>query len=87
MDHQDQNNMDRLRAARAAGKPVEIERHHGMGSGTFAVAQASSQRASERNARGERVARILDASGRRAFECGVNADEVQELLKLGAVEK
>jgi tetratricopeptide (TPR) repeat protein/nucleoside phosphorylase len=84
---EESSNMDKLRAARATGKRVEILRHIGAASATLSVARANAQRASERNARGERVARILDAQGEREFECGVNSNEVQELLRLGAIEK
>jgi hypothetical protein len=51
------------------------------------VARENAERASELNRRGERVACILDAQGEPEFECGVNANEVQELLSLGAIEK
>jgi hypothetical protein len=79
--------MDRLRSARAAGKRVEILRHIGAASASLAVARENAQRASERNKRGERVARILDAQGEREFECGVSANQVQELLSLGAIAR
>lgn len=69
MSKEPQSNMDRLRAARAAKKHVEIERHIGGASGTFSVAHENATRAAERNARGERVARIRDAKGEREFEC------------------
>ena len=78
--------MDILREALREGKRVEISRHIGSPSASFAAAGESARRASEANSRGDRVVRILDADGERKYECGANANEVAELLKLGAVE-
>ena len=80
--------MDQLRAARRAGKRVEIGRHVGGVSGTLSAAQESARHAAEANARG-RVARIIvieHGQRVRELECGVNFDEMRELIGLGAVE-
>jgi hypothetical protein len=82
----EQSNMDRLREALKAGLRVEIDLHMGGVSGSFSAARESAQDAAEANSRGERVVRIIGVDGEREFECGANAAEVQELLRLGAVE-
>ena len=81
--------MDVLREALKAGRRVEIHRNIGMGSATFSVAQESARAAAEANARGERTACIIDDEdeyGGAEYECGVDADQVRELIRLGAVE-
>lgn len=78
--------MDKLRAARREGKRVEIEQHMGFPSASLVVAGDNARDADESNTRGERIARIIDKDGEREFECGVNAEQVRELLELDAVE-
>jgi hypothetical protein len=80
------NDMALLFKALKEGKRIEIARHAGAASASFAVAGDNARRASDANSRGDRVVRVLDKQGEREFECGANSHEVAELLKHGAVE-
>lgn len=76
--------MQKLKQAIADGKRVEIDRHTAHPSADPQVASRSAQKASERNARDERIARIRNADGSRTFECGVSREQAFELLDAGA---
>lgn len=82
--------MERLRRALTTeGQYVEIDRHLGKPSASAAVATETAREAAAQNARGEHIARIIDAervkfgTGRR-FECGVDHEQARERLARGA---
>lgn len=78
--------MKRLQLAlKTQGERVEIARHVGSPSASLELAQRSSEAAASLNASGHRIARIIGAKGRE-FECGVSAEQVRDLLALGAKE-
>jgi hypothetical protein len=81
-----EQNMTRLREALTIKQRVEIHLHSSFPSASPKDEVESARSAAEANARDERVARIIGAERERKFECGVNAGQVLELLKLGAVE-
>lgn len=85
MSEQERDKMDVLREALKAGLRVEIRRNIGMGSSTYSVAAKSSRDAAEANNRGERVTCLFHEQGD-VDEYGADANEVRELLALGAVE-
>jgi hypothetical protein len=83
--------MDVLREALRDGRIVEIHHLRGGVSGSPAAAQESANRASAANARGERAAHAYalgakPPDARPVFRSMVNAQEVAELLRLGAVD-
>ena len=85
------HHMDVLREALQAGRIVEIHRLIGAASGSPAAAQESAERAAAANARGARAAHAYARSTklqseRPVFRCMVTAQEVAELLRIGAVE-
>jgi hypothetical protein len=82
----DQDDLKKLADALQAGKRVEIDRYVGGASASLPVASENARRASEANARGERVVRISGADGERDYECGATLDQVAELIKAGAIE-
>lgn len=80
--------MDRLvRALTTKGERVEILRHIGHPSASYQAAHEPARLAAVRNAMGSRVARVVDAKGRRLFECAVSADQASALVREGAVQK
>lgn len=77
--------MKLLKQAIADGKRVEIDQYPEGSSPDFRTASKSGKDASERNARGERVARIRNADGGVSRECGISQEQSFELLDAGAV--
>jgi hypothetical protein len=75
-----------LEEAFKAGNRVEIDWYVGDASPTSEVASENARRASEANARGERVVRIIGDDGERDYECGATASQVADLIKAGAIE-
>ena len=82
----DQDDLKKLAEAFKAGKRVEIDWYVGGASASSEVASENARRASEANARGERVMRIIGDDGVRDYECGATASQVADLIKAGAIE-
>jgi hypothetical protein len=78
--------MKELKSALLAGRRVELHINVGSASSSLRVAQESAQRAAEANARGEAVALTFDADGEPDYECGLDANEAEELRQLGAID-